>query len=75
LKGYDTDEYLISTYQTANIRWRNYHKGFTYLIVKHGTKVFEMEGGGRGMSRDGKLNLWDEKYTASDKRSNYLGKK
>jgi glycosyltransferase involved in cell wall biosynthesis len=75
LKGYDTDEYLISTYQTANIRWRNYHKGFTYLIVKDGMKVFAEEGEGRGMSSEETLKLWDEKYTASDTRSNYLGKK
>lgn len=74
LKGYDTDEYLISTYQTAHIRWRNYHKGFTYLIVNSGKRVFEVKSVGRGMSSDEKLNLWDEKYTASDSRSNYLGK-
>jgi hypothetical protein len=34
-----------------------------------------VEGDGRGMSNEEELKLWDEEYTASDKRSNYLGKK
>jgi hypothetical protein len=74
LKGYDTDEYLISTYQTKNLVARNYHKGFTTMIVCNGGKVFDVEAIGRGTSAAGKLRLWDEKYTASDSRSNYLGK-
>ena len=73
LKGYDTDEYLISTYQTKHLNFRNYHKGFTTMIVDNGTRVFDIETVGRGTSTDG-LRLWDEDYTASDPRSRYRGK-
>lgn len=74
LKGYDTDEYLISIYQTVNLNYRNYHKGFTTLVVQEGRLVFDVEAFGRGTSADGGVKLWDDKYTASDARSNYLGK-
>lgn len=74
LKGYDTDEYLISTYQTSNLRWRNYHKGFTVMFVDNGEKIFIVEAEGRGMTSKGKLKLWDETYTASDPRSQFVGK-
>jgi len=74
LRGYDTDEYLISTYQTRNINFRNYHKGFTTLIVANGEKMFDIERNGRGSTAKTNLKLWDEEYTASDSRSVYLGK-
>ena len=74
LKGYDTDEYLISTYQTNPLNYRNYHKGFTTLIVENGAKMFSTDRMGRGTSVTSSLRLWDEKYTASDPRSRYLGK-
>jgi len=74
LKGYDTDEYLISTFQTKNINWRNYHKGFTTLYVDDGKKVFVEENPGRGMTSENNLKLWDDVYTASDKRSKFIGK-
>lgn len=74
LKGYDTDEYLISTYQTKNLNFRNYHKGFTTCILGNGL-TFDIEAGGRGTSAKSKLSLWDEVYTASDSRSNFRGKK
>ncbi|GJQ24526.1 hypothetical protein BIY37_03880 [Candidatus Brocadia sapporoensis] len=74
LKGYDTDEYLISLYQTSNIRWRNYHKGFTVLFVGNGHLVFDIDTKGRGTSSPDKLGLWDDKYCASDARSKYYGK-
>ena len=73
LKGYDTDEYLISTYQTKNLCYRNYHKGFTTCIVGNNL-TFEFEAIGRGTSASTSLKLWDENYTASDARSNFLGK-
>lgn len=74
LKGYDTDEYLISTYQTKNLNYRNYHKGFTTCIVG-GNFSFDVEFIGRGTSATTELGLWDETYTASDYRSRFLGKK
>jgi len=73
LKDWDTDEYLISLFQTGNMRWRNYHKGFTVLFVEDGPKSFEIDYEGRGLSKKG-LKLWDDNYTASDKRSKFLGK-
>jgi tetratricopeptide (TPR) repeat protein len=74
LKGYDTDEYLISVYQTANLNFRNYNKGFTTLIVQDGRLVFDVDATGRGFTSTSDIRLWDEKYTASDRRSQYLGK-
>ncbi len=73
LKGYDTDEYLISTFQTKNLNFRNYHKGFTTCILGENLS-FDVESIGRGTSAKTKLSLWDETYTASDFRSNYHGK-
>lgn len=74
LKGYDTDEYLISTYQTKHLNFRNYHKGFTAMIVQNGNYTFSVENEGRGFSGPKDLRLWDEDYTVSDPRSRYLGK-
>ena len=74
LKGYDTDEYLISRFQTQNLNMRNYFKGFTTMVVQDGNLVFDVEIKGRGFSNDEKLKLWDEEYTASDPKSRYLGK-
>ncbi|MBO9413799.1 MULTISPECIES: hypothetical protein [unclassified Ruegeria] len=76
LKGYDTDEYLISTFQTKNLNYRNYHSGFTTMIVADGDFMFDVEvNTGRGTSRQiGEQALWDDKYTASDPRSSYRGK-
>lgn len=75
LKGYDTDEYLISTFQTKNLNFRNYHKGFTTLFVQNGKYTFAIDAMGRGASINSELKMWDEKYTASDKRSKFIGKK
>jgi hypothetical protein len=73
LKGYDTDEYLISTFQTKNLVFRNYHKGFTTCILDKNFS-FDVDSTGRGTSATTRLNLWDESYTASDFRSNFYGK-
>jgi len=75
LKGYDTDEYLISRFQTMNLNLRNYYKGFTTMVVRNGDLVFEVENMGRGFSGDDGLKLWDDQYTASDPRSRFRGKK
>lgn len=75
LKGYDTDEYLISNYQTANLRWRNYHKGFTVMYVRDGDLVFEIDTTGRGETASKEqFGLWDRDFAKSDKRSMHLGK-
>lgn len=74
LKGYDTDEYLISEYQTRNLNFRNYHKGFTAMVVQNGELVFEVQNPGRGLSKKAKHRLWDGEYTASDARSRFLNK-
>jgi glycosyltransferase involved in cell wall biosynthesis len=73
LKGYDSDEYLISYYQTGGISRKNYHKGFTSLIVDNGNKMFCINAVGRGGSNTNQW-LWDDKYAASDKRSRYRNK-
>jgi len=75
LKGYDTDEYPISIFQTKNLNLRNYHKGFTAMIVKNGTLMFEIRNHGRGFSAASPTKLWDDDYTASDPRSRFAGKK
>lgn len=75
IKGYDTDEYLISTYQTKNLNFRNYNKGFTTMFIGGGKYVFDIDDIiGRGASQKDGLKLWDEKYTASDERSVFVGK-
>ncbi|MGV7222863.1 MAG: glycosyltransferase family 2 protein [Nitrospinales bacterium] len=75
LKGYDTDEYLISEFQTGNLRWRNYHKGYTVLFVGSDELVFSFDEGGRGVSFNKTMKLYDRNFCASDDRSIYLGKK
>jgi hypothetical protein len=71
LKGYDTDEFLISTYQTANLNKRNYFKGFTVMYVNNGDLCFHIDSSGRGFTDNNDLKRWDEEYTASDSRSSY----
>jgi hypothetical protein len=75
LKGYDTDEYLISTFQTKHLNFRNYHKGFTSMVVQDGKYLFDVDHIGRGFTSNTELRLWDENYAASDPRSNFLNKK
>jgi hypothetical protein len=74
LKHYETDEYLLSEFQTAAPRWRNYHKGFTVLFVDGGKGAYEVENVGRGMTGSTTARLWDNRYCASDRRSRYMGK-
>lgn len=70
LKGYDTDEYLISGFQTRNLNARNYNKGFTVCIVNNGEGMFFVNNVGRGVTDNG-LKRWDDKYTANDSRAKY----
>jgi len=70
LIGYDTDEYLISQYQTRGINHRNYNHGFTTLIVNEGKNTKRIENNGRGVtSTNGKL--WDDNFTKSDRRAKH----
>jgi hypothetical protein len=71
LKGYDTDEYMISNFQTSSLNKRNYHKGFTAMYVRDGALSFHIETPGRGVTDLNKLKRWDDDYTASDARSRY----
>ncbi len=71
LKGYDTDEYLISIFQTVNLNHRNYNKGFTVMYVRNGDLCLNVTGQGRGVGDKNEFKLWDDKYTASDPRSRY----
>ena len=75
LKGYDTDEYLISTYQTRRLNERNYHKGFNSMVVEGGDLMFTVPDLGRGASDNSHPRLWDDTHCASDKRSVFRGKK
>ncbi|HNY03189.1 MAG TPA: hypothetical protein PKG48_11405 [Bacteroidales bacterium] len=74
LKGFDTDEYLISNYQVSNLNRRNYHKGFTSMLVQNGEMCTFFDEPGRGASDQQGLKRWDEVYTASDPRSRYKNK-
>ena len=69
LKGYDTDEYPISLFQTANLNLRNYHKGFTSMVVGDGRHMFSVPNQGRGTSSAAGDRLWNDEYAASDPRS------
>jgi hypothetical protein len=71
LKGFDTDEYLISNYQVLNLNRRNYNKGFTSLLVGNGHLCPFHDFPGRGASDKSGLRRWDATYTASDPRSRY----
>ena len=69
LKGYDTDEYPISPFQTSGLNFRNYHKGFTALVVKCGQLVERVERSGRGFTAGKQERPFDVKYTRRDPRS------
>lgn len=71
LKGYDTDEYLVSNYQVSNLNQRNYYKGFTALLIDEGKLCTFTDTPGRGASDKGSLRRWDAVFTASDPRSRY----
>lgn len=74
LKGYDLDEYMISNWQTRNVNFRNYHRGFTSMYVDGGDLAFTVDRVGNGYTQAAELRRWDENYTASDSRSVYSGK-
>jgi hypothetical protein len=74
LQGYDQDEYMISNWQTRNINFRNYNRGFTSMYVNGGDISFSVDRIGQGYTQTPALRRWDEVYTASDPRSKYYGK-
>jgi len=75
LKFYDTDEYLLSTFQTSQPRWRNYHKGFTAMYVGNRKLEYFVETRGRGMTSKDSKKIWDDCYAASDSRSGNINNK
>jgi hypothetical protein len=74
LKGYDPDEYMISNYQTRHLSFRNYSNGFTQMVVDDGNPVVTVDRVGLGYSQVSQLRAWNESFTASDRRSSFLGK-
>lgn len=67
LKGYDSDEYPISFYQTRNLNIRNYNKGFTTLYVGGGDLILYQDRPGNGVNLANVV--FDDAYTASDARA------
>jgi hypothetical protein len=67
LKGYDVDEYPISFYQTRNLNFRNYNRGFTTLYVGGGKLVHALERPGNGEQLQNRA--FDDNFTGSDQRS------
>ncbi len=77
LRGYDIDEYPISFFQTAGLKWRNYHRGYTTMYIRKPDGDLycrKLPGEGRATSDPNPLPLWDNQYCASDPRSNFRGK-
>lgn len=72
LRGYDVDEYPISTFQTAGINFRNYHKGFTTMVVRNGDLVLRQEREGRGFTTTLERRPFNQEYAARDPRSGFL---
>lgn len=71
LRGYDTDEYPISTFQTAGLNLRNYHKGFTALVVRNGELALRETREGRGFSTDPAKRPFNTEFAARDPRSGF----
>ena len=71
LRGYDVDEYPISTYQTAGLNYRNYHKGFTAMAVCNGELILRQEREGRGFTTVAESRPFNEQYAARDSRSGF----
>ena len=72
LRGYDVDEYPISPFQTAGINFRNYHKGFTAMVVRNGDLVLRQEREGRGFTTTSERRPFSLEYAARDPRSGFL---
>lgn len=69
LKGYDLDDYPISCFQTGPSVLRNYHRGFTAMIVGGGEYVFTMDRAGRGVTDEANFALWGNDFAARDPRA------
>lgn len=73
LKGYDPDEYATSFYQTRNLNFRNYNRGFTTMYLGDGRLVCQETRPGLGAQTLGRR--FDNNFTASDSRSSVRQKK
>ena len=69
IKGYDSDEYLLSCYQSSGANRRNYHNGFTIMRVGNGNYSFQIPNVGRGTSA--RQLIFDPIFTASDNRAKF----
>ncbi len=72
LRGYDVDEYPISPFQTSGINFRNYHKGFTAMVVRNGDLVLRQEREGRGFTTAPERRPFSIDYAARDPRSGFI---
>jgi hypothetical protein len=70
LRGYDVDEYPISRFQTSVMGYRNYHRGFTRMIINGGGGVFMLDRDGHGVT-DADAKRWDDHFCASDPRARF----
>ncbi len=71
LKGYDTDEYPISTFQTAGLNLRNYHKGYATLVVGGGRLCVRHDREGRGFTTERGNRPFHEQFSRRDPRSGF----
>lgn len=71
--GYDVDEYYTSEWQTNQANMRNYHHGYTTMVVGDGTLCYEVPNEGRGTSTTG-LRVYDTRFCRQDRRSQFIGK-
>jgi glycosyltransferase involved in cell wall biosynthesis len=74
LKGYDSDEYMISYWQTKNLNLRNYNNGFTTRYVGNGDLIFRVGRVGQGSTQVAEKRAWDPNFAKSDPRANFYGK-
>lgn len=72
LRGYDVDEYPISTFQTGGVNLRNYHKGFTTMVVHNGSLVLHHNREGRGFTTALENRPFNAEIAARDKRSGFF---
>ncbi len=66
LGRFDTDEYPVSGYQPAQMNLRNYHNGFTGMVIDGGSAMFSVDRVGRGVSQELAKRPYHPKYTKSD---------
>ncbi len=66
LGRFDTDEYPVSGYQPSQMNLRNYHNGFTGMVIDGGNAMFSVDRVGRGVSQELDKRPYHPKFTKSD---------